>query len=355
MTEGTRVANIPALVAAGLALTLGAGVLGGFIVRWTTDPATDVTSCPAETVADEVLPSVVTLMVSNGTTGGNGSGEVIRPGGYILTNDHVIAPAGPSGTIDVLFSGGQTARATVVGRAPRVDLAVVRVTPPDRLPTIELGHSASLRVGQPVVALGSPLGLSGTVTSGIVSALGRDVPVPADRGVTAVLPGAIQTDAAINPGNSGGALVDCDGRLVGVNTAIATVPGASGEPGGGSVGIGFAIPVDVATVVADQLIVRGEYNPPYLGLSAVPIPPTAVDRFGVREGLFVQEITPGGPAQQAGLQVGDVLTAVDGRGVRGPDDLFLAVVTARPGEVLNVDYVRAGRTGTTRVTLGTQP
>ncbi|GIF25862.1 hypothetical protein Ate02nite_85920 [Paractinoplanes tereljensis] len=210
-------------------------------------------TCSAASIAERVLPTVVTLSVG----GGNGSGEIIRDGGYILTNDHVISPAGARGAITVLFSDGRTAPATIVGRAPLVDLAVVRVQTTEKLPLIEVGRSSALRVGQPVVALGAPLGLSGTVTAGIVSALGRDIPVPADGGQTAVLPGAVQTDAAINPGNSGGPLVDCDGRLIGVNTAIATVPNADGQAGGGSVGIGFAIPVDAATVVADQLISQG--------------------------------------------------------------------------------------------------
>ncbi|GIM93102.1 S1C family serine protease [Paractinoplanes toevensis] len=239
-------------------IALAGGLIGGLVGRSIgADDDVAGTGCPAATIAEQVLPSVVTLAVTNGATSGNGSGEVIRDGGYILTNDHVIAPAGRGGRIDVLFSDGRTAPATIVGRAVQVDLAVVRVAAPEPLPLIAVGRSSTLRVGQPVVALGAPLGLSGTVTAGIVSALGRDIPVPADGGQTAVLPGAVQTDAAINPGNSGGPLVDCDGRLIGVNTAIATVPNEAGQGGGGSVGIGFAIPVDEAMVVADQLINRG--------------------------------------------------------------------------------------------------
>ncbi|TDO40469.1 putative serine protease PepD [Paractinoplanes brasiliensis] len=345
---------IKALAAIGAGIALVAGLLGGAVVYWAAgDDATS--SCAAASVADDVLPSVVTLLVSSGSAGGNGSGEVIRSGGYILTNDHVISPAGPSGTIDVLFSGGQTRRATVVGRAPRVDLAVVRADLPEGVPTIELGQSGRLRVGQPVVALGSPLGLSGTVTSGIVSALGRDVPIPAEGGLTAVLPGAIQTDAAINPGNSGGALVDCAGRLVGVNTAIATVPTGSGEPGGGSVGIGFAIPADEATVVANQLIDHGAFSPPYVGVAAVPISPVLADRFGVPHGLYVQAVSPGGPAQQAGLRPSDVITSVNGREMTGSDSFFLATLTGRPGDRIPVEYARAGASERTTLTLGSNP
>jgi putative serine protease PepD len=343
-----------ALLAVGVAIALVSGLLGGLIARWAARGA-PATSCPAAAVADSVLPSVVTLTVSGGGASGTGSGEVIRDSGHILTNDHVIAPAASSGTIDVLFSSGQTARATVVGRAIEVDLAVIKVTPPDGLPMIAIGQSAPLRVGQPVVALGSPLGLTGTVTSGIISALGRDVPVPADGGGTAVLPGAIQTDAAINPGNSGGALVDCAGKLVGVNTAIATVPNPAGQAGGGNVGIGFAIPVDVAVLVANQLIDRGRFTPPYLGVAVTPIPPQVARRFQVPSGLFLQAVTPNSPAQQAGLRPGDVITSVDRRTTRGPDDLFLATLTKNVGDQVTIDYTRAGRADQTLVTLGDPP
>jgi putative serine protease PepD len=338
-------------IAAGIAVV--AGLLGGVIAQWLGESTTPG-QCPAQNVADAVLPSVVTIKVTAASGAGNGSGEVIRGNGYILTNDHVISAGAVGGTIDVLFTGGQTKRATIVGRAARLDLAVLKVAPPRGLPTIEIGRSEPLRVGQPVVALGAPLGLSGTVTGGIVSALGRDVPVPAEDG-TAILAGAIQTDAAINPGNSGGALVDCAGRLVGVNTAIATVPNASGESGGGSVGIGFAIPVDLATRVADELISHGTFNPPYVGATVTPIPPSIAERFGVPDGLFVQTITPAGPADMAGLRVGDVITAVDNEHATGPDDLFLVTLTKKVGDRVTIDYVRDGRAGRTELTLAAQP
>jgi putative serine protease PepD len=279
---------------------------------------------------------------------------VIREGGYILTNDHVIAPA-VTGGIDVLFADGQTEPATVVGRAGALDLAVVKVRPPAGLPVITIGQSETLRVGQPVVALGSPLGLTGTVTSGIISALGRDVPLPAEGEGTAIVPGAIQTDAAINPGNSGGALVDCAGRLVGVNTAIATVPNAAGEAGGGSVGIGFAIPVDLATMVADQLIAHGRFTPAYAGVSVAPLPPGAADRFGVTAGLYVQAVSPTGPADRAGLRSGDIITQVGGTAVSSPDSLVLQTLTKRAGDLLVVDYVRGGSAGKATLTLSGRP
>jgi putative serine protease PepD len=342
------------LVAAAAAIALVAGLLGGVIAYW-LDRSGTPGQCPAERVADTVLPSVVTIkVISSAGAGSNGSGEVIRDNGYILTNDHVISSGIGGGSVAVLFTGGQTKPATVIGRSIRLDLAVLKVQPPRRLPTIEIGRSAPLRVGQPVVALGAPLGLTGTVTSGIVSALGRDVPVPADGG-TAILAGAVQTDAAINPGNSGGALVDCGGRLVGINTAIATVPNASGEAGGGSVGIGFAIPVDLAMRVADELISHGTFNPPYAGVTVTPIPPSIAERLGVPDGLFVQTVTPRGPADVAGLRAGDVITAVDGRETSGPDSLFVVTLTKHPGDRITIDYVRDGRAARTELTLAAAP
>jgi putative serine protease PepD len=351
-------------VASAVGIAAVAGVAGGLIVHLADGDtglgpaavaAASETRCPATTIADNVLPSVVTLSVRNGSSSGSGSGETIRDNGYILTNDHVISLAAGGGTIDVLFSSGQTERATLAGRATRLDLAVVKVDAPKQLPTIAFGHSESLRVGQPVVALGTPLGLSGTVTSGIVSALGRDVPVPAGGGQTALLPGAIQTDAAINPGNSGGPLVDCAGRLVGVNTAIATVPNAAGQAGGGSVGIGFAIPVDLASVVADQLIATGRFSTPYLGVSTVPIPAAVADRFGVTDGLYVQAVSAGGPAAHGGLQPGDVITKVDGKATTGPASLFIATLTKKAGDRVSVEYIRDRQPATTTVTLAEQP
>ncbi len=348
---GARRASTGLLIAGGVVLLLVAGVLGGLIGRASATGDSAGGTCAATKIADDVLPSVVTVLVSNGASAGNGSGEVIRDGGYVLTNDHVISPAGARGTVEALFSGGQTAPAKVVGRAPRVDLAVLKVDPPGGTPLIGIGKSSALRVGQPVVALGAPLGLSGTVTAGIVSALGRDVPVPGDNGVTAILPGAVQTDASINPGNSGGALVDCAGDLIGVNTAIATVPTASGEGGGGSVGIGFAIPVDVAMVVADQLIANGSYTPPSMGVESVPVSAPVAEQFGVPTGLYLRVVAPGGPADKAGLKESDIVTAIEGRPMNNPESLFLATVGKKPGDQVRVQYSRGGSAGTATVTL----
>jgi putative serine protease PepD len=210
-------------------------------------------------------------------------------------------------------------------------------------------------VGQPVVALGAPLGLSGTVTSGIISALGRTVPVPSDNGQTAILANAIQTDASINPGNSGGALVNCAGDLIGINSAIATVPNAAGQAGGGSVGIGFAIPSDFAKSLVDQIIATGHVTYPYFGISVAPIPPAAAEKLKVTDGLYVISVVEGGPSAQAGLQAGDVITEVNGTPATSPDVLTHTVMTTKAGDSVKVTYVRDGQTHTTDVTLQMPP
>jgi putative serine protease PepD len=337
-----------------------AGGIAGAAIDRATGGATATTaatgSCPAAAVANTVLPSVVTIAVQNGGAGGNGSGEIIRDGGYILTNDHVISPAVGGGRVQVLFTSGQTEAGTIVGRAPALDLAVVKVPDQHRLPVIATGDDGALRVGQPVVALGAPLGLSGTVTGGIVSAIGRDVSVPTGDGTTtATLPGSIQTDASINPGNSGGALVDCRSRLVGVNTAIATVPSAAGQPSSGSVGIGFAIPVGLATTVADQLIATGRFVPPYTGVSTVSLPASVAAQSGVRDGLFVQAVNPNGPGAQAGLRPGDLITEVDGHKATEPNSLVLRTVRKKPGDRVRLHVVRDGTSNTVTMSLTTAP
>jgi putative serine protease PepD len=191
-------------------------------------------------------------------------------------------------------------RPLLVGSDPKTDLAVLKVEAPG-LPTIRLGDATGLRVGQPVVALGAPLGLSGTVTSGIVSALNREVTAPTGQGGVTVLIGAIQTDASINPGNSGGPLVGCAGRLIGINTAISTVPNAEGQAGGGSVGIGFAVPSQIVTDITDQLLASGRATHPWVGMSTAEISAAAASYLGSPTGLFVQAVATSGPAGAAGL------------------------------------------------------
>jgi len=347
---------------AGTALVVG-GVIGGVIVAASQSPGSTASasnsaasgsttsSCPVTSVASKVVPSVVTIAASGASGSGTGSGEVIKPGGYILTNNHVISVAANGGSVHVMFSDGKTETATTTGRDPLTDLAVLKIAPPSAMKVISLGSSA-VNVGQPVVAIGAPLGLSGTVTSGIISALDRTVEVPGENDSTALLVSALQTDAAINPGNSGGALVDCSGHLVGVPTAGANVPGASG---GGSIGLGFAIPVGLAKSVADEIIATGRVTHAYFGLQTVPIPPEAAAEAGVSEGLYVQAVAADGPAARAGRRAGDVNTKIDRKPATSNIQLQELSLTKKPGDTVAVEYTRNGGSAKATVTLAAQP
>ena len=336
-------------IVAGVALA--AGLVGALLTAGLNRDDVDRV-CSAEQVAARGLPSVVTIQAQGSGGAGTGSGEVIRGDGYVLTNDHVIFSASAAGQVSVVFDDGTTAPARIVGRDPHTDLAVLKVDAGRSLPTIQIGSSAGLSVGQPVVALGAPLGLSSTLTTGVVSALGRTVRVPSEDVGTGLLAAAIQTDAAINPGNSGGALVDCKARLVGVPTAGAVVPNEQGNASGGSIGIGFAIPVDFAMRIADQLIANGSVTHAYLGLQAVPFPPQTHDD---QVGLYVRAVTSGGPAQAAGLRVGDVVTGMDGVPVTDADQLDVLSVTRSPGDQVRLTYRRAGASADATVTLAALP
>jgi putative serine protease PepD len=332
---------------------LVAGAVGGLIAHALDDSdggdsATSASAGPCQVtrITDERLGSVVTILVG---TRGVGSGEVIRSDGYVLTNDHVIAPAGSGGEIRVRFADGQTERASVTGRDPRSDLAVVHVSRTG-LETIPIGDSAALRVGQPVVALGAPLGLSSTVTSGIVSALGRTVRLPGAEGTTALVADGIQTDAAINPGNSGGALVDCAGDLVGVPTAGASVPTPQGQSSAGSIGLGFAIPVNLAARISDELIATGSVTHAYLGLEAQPVSSASGKR-----GLVLTGVTPSGPGALAGLREGDVIVSINGKPAAGADQLAVLTLTKRAGEHVEIGFDRSGTRATATVTLAAAP
>ena len=349
--------------ALGTALVVG-GVAGGLIVGATqssgstvnsgssTASATTTSACPVTSVADQVVPSVVTIAASGPGGGGTGSGEVIRADGYILTNNHVISVGAASGgSVEVLFADGHTEPAVITGRDPQTDLAVLKVQTSHQLKVISLGSSSSVKVGQPVVAIGAPLGLSGTVTSGIVSALDRTVQVPGENDRLALLVSALQTDASINPGNSGGALVNCESQLVGVPTAGATVPNSAG----GSIGLGFAIPVDLAKSIADEIIATGRVTHAFFGLQAVPIPPAAAEQAGLPEGLFVQAVTPNGPAAAAGLRPEDVITQIGGEPATSSIQLQELTLTKKPGDTVSIEYTRDGQSATTTVTLAAQP
>jgi putative serine protease PepD len=225
---------------------------------------------------------------------------------------------------------------------------VIKATGASDLPVLALGKSESLEVGQPVVALGSPLGLTSTVTAGIVSALNRYVRVPAENGQSAHLVGAIQTDASINPGNSGGALVDCQGRLIGINTAGAAV---SSTAAGGSIGLGFAIPIDFAGAIADELISDGKVTRPGFGMQVQPISRELAHALGGTAGLFVEAVSAGGPADRAGLLPGDVITEVDGEPAENVDALVVKTLQMKPGDVVHLTYVRRGASHTAALRL----
>jgi putative serine protease PepD len=343
---------------------VGGGLIGAAIASPNSSssaPAAAVGSssaavCDATAVADKVLPSVVTISARGTGGGGTGSGEVIKSDGYILTNNHVISIAANGGSVEVLYSDGTSAPATIVGRDVQTDLAVLKVQPPSHgLTPIALGSSSTVKVGQPVVALGAPLGLSGTVTSGIVSALDRTVEVPAEDNKNALLVSAVQTDAAINPGNSGGALVNCAGQLVGVPSAGATVPTEGGGSSAGNIGIGFAIPVDIAKTISDEIIATGTVTHAFFGLQTVPIPPAAAEEAGVSGGLYVQGVVPGGPSASAGIREGDVITEIDGTPATSNVQLQELTLTKKPGDQVVLTYVRGGNTNKATVTLGATP
>ncbi|MHB8341934.1 MAG: S1C family serine protease [Mycobacteriales bacterium] len=305
-----------------------------------------------EAVAAAIAPIVVSIDESSPTVSGTGSGVIIRPDGYILTNNHVVSAVATSGgTLTVTLNDGRQAPATIVGRDPSSDLAVIKVNGLGTLPAARLGNSAALRVGQTVLAFGSPLGLQGTVTEGIVSALHRPVHTgdPSVSDTNAVID-AIQTDAPINPGNSGGPLVDTSGQVIGIDSAIATLgTSAGGFPFGqqqqaGNIGLGFAIPINSAANVASQLIATGHAVHAQLGVSAAD----ATNESGA----LIQQVLAGSGAARAGLQPGDVITSFGGQQVIDADTLVVAVRAHNPGDTVPLTYVRNGVTRTVTVTLG---
>jgi len=351
---------------AGLALAamaIGGGAVGATVATAFQQPTTVVTaSSPSPTfkqasnpqsvaeVAAKVQPSVVMI---KGSTG-EGSGVVLSEDGLILTNNHVVVGAGQGGGMTVKFNDGKTAKATVVGTDPATDLAVIRADGVSGLTKAALGDSDGLKVGDSVLALGSPLGLAGSVTMGIVSALDRTLTVGGEqqqqvppgwgeqRGQASevtTIGGAIQTDAAINPGNSGGALVNASGELVGINTAIATNGGSSG-----SIGVGFAIPINTAKQVSDQLISSGKVSHAFLGVSVT-------DATGDVPGALIRQVTAGSPAAKAGLQQGDLITKIGGKAVDAGDTVVGQVRGFKPGQQVQISYMRDGKESVVTVTL----
>lgn len=313
-------------------------------------PAAALPAGSVEQVAAKVVPSVVKLETNLGRASEEGSGIVLTSDGLILTNNHVVAGAAdrtvPGGAeTKVTFANGRTAPFSVVGSDPSSDIAVVRAEDVSGLTPISLGSSADLRVGQDVVAIGSPLGLEGTVTTGIISALNRPVAAGGDTRNQNTVLDAIQTDAAINPGNSGGALVNMKGELVGVNSAIATMGGDSPQAQSGSIGLGFAIPVDQAKRIADELIQNGTASHASLGVQ--------VSNDKSTDGAKIVEVNDGGAAAAAGLPSGVVVTKVDDRVINSADALVAAVRSKAPGEKVTLTYLDpAGKPQSVQVTLG---
>ncbi|MDP9496434.1 MAG: trypsin-like peptidase domain-containing protein, partial [Actinomycetota bacterium] len=301
-------------------------------------------------IADRVLRSTVSISVRAGAGAGSGSGVVLREDGYVLTNNHVVESGAQGGRITVVVNGGEGRElpARIVGLDRETDLAVLKIESGGPFTPATLGRSADLVVGDPVIAIGSPLGLNGTVTTGIVSALNRTVNVPGEGGQRATpLLNAIQTDAAINPGNSGGALVDARGAVVGINSAIATLGGSASGDTGGNIGVGFAIPVDEARSVAEEIIRTGRATHPAIGVEGS----TETGEDGRKAGARIANVLPGSPAQQAGLQNGDLVNKVGTTQVGSVDELIIALRQHRVGERVTLTYVRGGQTRTADVVL----
>jgi putative serine protease PepD len=298
-------------------------------------------------IANKALPRVVTIKASGSQESGTGTGFVYDKQGHILTNNHVVAPAADGGKLTVTFSNGKTYDAEVVGRAQGYDVAVVKLKDASgvNLSPLPLGNSDSTAVGDTTIAIGAPFGLSGTVTTGIVSAMHRPVASSDGQGSQASYMSAIQTDASINPGNSGGPLLNADGAVIGINSAIQ--PGAS-QPGtqGGSVGLGFAIPINQAKRVADELIKTGE--PVY------PVMKVEVDGQYQGNGAKIggNGVTPGGPGDAAGLKDGDVITQFDHTIIDSSETLIAEIWQHKPGDKVSITYTRNGSSHTTTVTLG---
>jgi putative serine protease PepD len=364
----------PALAIASLALAalVGAGAgVGSYAYldqNQAGSPINVTTQAPAqqakvdgsiEAAAKVIEPSVVTITVQAGNGGGIGSGVVLDRQGHILTNAHVVSSGSSQGgavpgsfnqqstpQITVTFQDGRTAPATVVGTDETDDLAVIKVSGVDNLRPATFAKSSSINVGQSVVAVGAPLGLSQTVTSGIVSNTAR--PVRSGESGDAVYQ-AVQTDAAVNPGNSGGPLVDLNGAVVGINSSIASTAESQGEQSG-NIGIGFAIPADVAVRVSEQLIETGQSTDAKLGVTTAGT--DQGDLGSTTTGVELQDVEAGGPAARAGLQAGDVVTELNGFKVTTTDGLIAAIHYYAPGTKVTVGYLRDDQQLDTEATLG---
>ncbi|MFC3491119.1 S1C family serine protease [Glycomyces rhizosphaerae] len=338
------------VVAVSAVTALIAGILGAAIGIWATrsgpgggsitgaEPQTerDVTSVAG--VVEQIMPSVVTVLTADG---GNGSGFIVSDDGYVMTNHHVVVGGGTEApeSLQVLFSDGNVTSAEVIGSDPDSDVAVLRIDG-DEHPAMVLADSDQVAVGDPVLAVGAPLGLSSTVTEGIVSAIDRPVLTENNNGEVESVMAAIQTDAAINPGNSGGPLTDIGGQVIGINTAIASTA-AEGEAG--NIGIGFAIPINQAKRIADEIVATGSASHTVLGAEL------GESELGV--GVTLDKVVAGSPADDAGLQDGDVLTSFNGNMVAENTELIALIRKLAPGTVVTVVYERDGQEHSAQVTL----
>lgn len=281
-------------------------------------------------LAAAVTPAVVSIDASNSLGSATGTGFIIDSNGYIVTNNHVIADAVYDSTITVTLADGQEFKATVVGNTYEYDIAVLKIKATG-LPVVELGNSDGVVVGDTVIAIGSPLGLQSTVTSGIISALDRPVTTGDNNELSFI--DALQTDAAINPGNSGGPLIDAKGRVIGVNSAIAT--NTSNQDEAGSIGLGFAIPINLVARIAQEIIDTGKATIPVMGIEL------AIQ--SQVEGAVIEGITKGGPADKAGLKTGDVIVKANGRIIKNDSELVIVIRSQNPGDVVEVE-TKAGKT-----------
>jgi putative serine protease PepD len=345
----------PVVAATALVVGLLGGALGGALVSSTMGGGAGIgsirgnTAAPAPldpengsvaAVAEALLPSTVQIITRGGSGGAaTGSGFVVDHQGHVITNNHVVSGVSDQGTIQVIDHAGRRHAAEIVGRSPVYDIAVLDVEGGKKLQPAALGSSRSMNVGETVVAIGSPLGLSSTVTSGIVSALDR--PVTTGDAEESSYINAVQTDAAINPGNSGGPLVNLRGEVVGVNSAIATMGGFTGDSG--NIGVGFAIPMEQVKITAAQIVRTGEAEYPVIGAN--------VDTGSRRNGAEIVAVPSGTPADDAGLEKGDVVLAVEGKPVTDGIELIVAIRSHQPGETIALTVLRNGREQTLKVKL----
>ncbi|RRS00855.1 PDZ domain-containing protein [Glycomyces terrestris] len=346
---GAARAGLGLVIAVAAITALIAGTLGAAVGIWATrgdggggitgaDPQTERDLSSVAGVVEQIMPSVVTVLTADG---GNGSGFIVSDDGYLLTNHHVVVGGGsePAESLQVLFSDGSVTTAAVIGSDPDSDVAVLQIEGGDH-PAMVLADSDKVAVGDPVLAVGAPLGLSSTVTEGIVSAIDRPVLTENNNGEVESVMAAIQTDAAINPGNSGGPLTDIAGQVIGINTAIASTA-AEGEAG--NIGIGFAIPINQAKRIADEIIATGTASHTVLGAEL------GESELGV--GVTLSTIVAGSPADDAGMEDGDVVTSFDGTTVTENTQLIALIRKLAPGTVVTVVYERDGEEHSAQVTL----